>query len=236
MNKIVRSSRRLTTTFTRKWAGCLALCLTPAALAACTSGGAATSDVATTTQALDTASCGYTLSTDVGKANKNGFKVKLKIASADGSHLNTTGLTILIDSGAAQLTHVAHGSFTTSENGYLLSTIGGDDSGDTETDADVLSGKAYSFNLQFSGTYSKFVANVMSNSGVNCDQTAPSVKLTTSGGKVIPATAASMLVATASVNMIFSAQGSRSFTSSGSPRASHNIFAPMPPRRTKAIQ
>ncbi|HYQ04126.1 MAG TPA: endo-1,4-beta-xylanase [Polyangiaceae bacterium] len=181
MNKIVRSSRRLTTAFTRKWAGCLALCLTPAALAACTSGGAATSDVATTTQALDTASCGYTLSTDVGKANKNGFKVKLKIASADGSHLNTTGLTILIDSGAAQLTHVAHGSFTTSENGYLLSTIGGDDSGDTETDADVLSGKAYSFNLQFSGTYSKFVANVMSNSGVNCDQTAPSIKLTTSG-------------------------------------------------------
>jgi len=159
----------------------MALCLTPAALAACSSGGVAKSDVATTTQALEAPSCGYAISTDVGKANKNGFKVKLKITSTDGSPLNSSGISVLVNSGAAKLEKVSHGSFTQAENGYLLSTIGGDDSDDDAVDADVLEGKAYQFNLHFSGTYTQLTANIMSSSGVNCDQTAPNITLNASG-------------------------------------------------------
>ncbi|HET7542153.1 MAG TPA: endo-1,4-beta-xylanase, partial [Polyangiaceae bacterium] len=161
----------------------MALCLTPAALAACSSGEISKGEVARTTEQALVAgpSCGYSISTDVGKANKNGFKVKLKITSSDGSPLNSSGITVLVNSGAAQLEHVAHGSFTPAENGYLLSTIGGDDSEDGEVDADVLDGKAYQFNLHFSGAYTQLTANIMSSSGVNCDQTAPSLKLSTSG-------------------------------------------------------
>ena len=160
----------------------MAICLAPAAIAGCSSGETARNDVAaTTTQALEGPNCGYSISTDVGKPNKKGFKVKLKITNGD--HLGSTGFTVLVSAGAAKLVHVAHGSFrqsrtATSSAPSLRTTL---EEADGATDPDVLAGRAYLFNLKFEGPYTQLSAHIISSSGVNCDQTAPTVKLTTSG-------------------------------------------------------
>jgi len=176
-------SRRLSAAAARKLAGFGTLCLVPAALAACSSGDLRSGQVAaTTTQALEGPSCGYSISTDVKKPNKNGFGAKLKITNGD--HLGSTGFTVLVNAGAAKLVHVAHGTFQAVDNGYLLSTVASDDSSeplDGATDPDVLDGRSYLFNLKFEGSYSELTARIISSSGVNCDLTAPTVKLTTSG-------------------------------------------------------
>lgn len=169
---------------TTKWAGRLALCLTPATLAACAAGdvGESEAGLGTVSQAVvEGSSCGYSIKTDLKKQNKKGFKVKLKVKNPD--HIPSTGLTVLVNAGAAKLVHVAHGTFQQVENGYLLSTVSEPESLDEmeDEDADVMAGKAYRFNLKFEGTYEDLTAYIVSSSGVNCDQTAPSVELTTSG-------------------------------------------------------
>lgn len=175
----------------RRHVGLAALCCAPLTVLGCSnnSGQAETSQsVSSTTGALTNSACGYVLSADVSKANKKGFKAKIKISKADGSKLDpATSFSVLVNAGAATLTQVGHGTFQSTENGYLLSTISGDETDDDlavdgETpDPDVLGGKAYRFHLNFSGAYSTFVANIITTSGVACDQTAPSVQLTTSG-------------------------------------------------------
>ena len=180
-----RSSRGPITSASGRWAGFLAICLTPTAIAGCSSAETARNDVAAvTSQALSAATCGYSLSTDLRKANKKGFKVKLKITNTDGARLDTIGIAVLVNAGQAQLVNVAHGSFAPADNGYLLKTVPYAETleeMDGETDPDVISGKAYRFNLKFEGTYSQLSANIISNAGVNCDQTAPSVTLSSSG-------------------------------------------------------
>ncbi|HEV8550404.1 MAG TPA: endo-1,4-beta-xylanase, partial [Polyangiaceae bacterium] len=73
------------------------------------------------------------------------------------------------------------------ENGYLLSSLPSDETEDDlavddETpDPDVLAGKAYRFHLKFEGPYTQLIANILTTSGVACDQTAPTLKLAASG-------------------------------------------------------
>ncbi|HWP06634.1 MAG TPA: Ig-like domain-containing protein, partial [Polyangiaceae bacterium] len=139
------------------------------------------------TQAVTAApTCGYAVSAEVKKANKKGFKAKVKITNAAGGKLNSTGFTVLVNAGSAKLVKVGHGTFQAVEGGYLLSTIPAEETEDDRevddetSDPDVLAGKAYRFHLKFEGTYTALVANIISSSGVNCDQSAPSVQLTTS--------------------------------------------------------
>lgn len=163
--------------------GLSALILAPLALLGCSSSEPVDSAVGVTAQAVEAANCGYSLSVDVKKVNKKGFSATVKIMNSDG-HLATSGFTVLVNAGAAQLTHVGHGTFTAVEGGYLLSTVASDETEDDldgdDADPDVLNGRAYRFHLKFTGTYTTLKANIISSGGVNCDQTAPTVKLATS--------------------------------------------------------
>jgi GH35 family endo-1,4-beta-xylanase len=168
-----------------RWGKPLAFCLAAALAAGCSSVDAPDTDVAVVRQAVTGADCGYALSAEVTKVSKKDFKAKIKIKNAAGGHLDSTGFTVLVNAGAATLDKVGHGTFQTVENGYLLSTIPADETeddrdGDPE-DPDVLGGKAYRFHLKFKGAYTTLTANLISSSGVACDQAAPSVMLTTSG-------------------------------------------------------
>ena len=131
------------------------------------------------TGALESADCGYALSADVTKVSKKGFRAKIKIKTADGGRLGSTGFTVLVNAGAATLVKVGHGTFQKVENGYLLSTVHGAETEDDsrgrrpDDDADVLGGKAYRFHLKFEGAYTQLTANIISSSGATCDQTAP---------------------------------------------------------------
>jgi len=164
----------------RKWSGFLALCLAPAALAGCAVGEGLEGELGSKTEAATVVNCGYTVTAKIGKTNKKGFKAKLKVK--DLKQIQTTGLTVFVSAGAAKLVHVAHGSFTAVDGGYLLSTVPASESLDEmeDTDSDVLSGKAYRFNLKFEGEYTQLVTYVVSSSGSNCDQTVPTVQLTAS--------------------------------------------------------
>jgi len=167
----------------------LVLCTAPLALFGCsTSEPTEAATVSASTEAVTAApACGYTLSSEVKKVNKKGFTAKIKIKNAAGGKLNSTGFTVLVNGAAAKLVKVGHGTFQAVENGYLLSTIPAPETDedceiDDETpDPDVLAGKAYRFHLKFEGSYTQLVANIISSSGVNCDQTAPTISLTTSG-------------------------------------------------------
>ena len=170
--------------------GLVALCCAPLALLGCSTSdvGSGSESVSVASQAVEGATCGYSLAVEVKKANKKGFKAKLKITRADGGKLApATSFTVLVNSGAAQLVKVGHGTFSAVEGGYLLGTVNEAESDDDlevddeTSDPDVLAGKAYRFHLKFEGAYSELVANLISTSGVNCDQTAPTVQLTTSG-------------------------------------------------------
>jgi GH35 family endo-1,4-beta-xylanase len=182
-NKIKNRSKRLA-----KAAGRLGLLCAPLAFGACSSGNGpatATENVAVTSSALS--DCGFALSTQVSKANKKGFKATITVTSTNGGPLVTTGLTVLVNAGGNTLTKVGHGTFQAVENGYLLSTVAGDETADdlamddSQPSADELAGRAYRFHVWFDGTYSSLVANVMSSSGSACDQTAPTVSLAASG-------------------------------------------------------
>jgi endo-1,4-beta-xylanase len=167
----------------------LAFFSAPLALSGCsTSEASEAASVSVSTQAVTAApTCGYAVSAEVKKANKKGFKAKVKITNAAGGKLNSTAFTVLVNADAGKLVKVGHGTFQAVEGGYLLGTIPAAETDedcevDDETpDPDVLAGKAYRFHLKFEGSYTKLVANIISSSGVNCDQTAPSVRLTTSG-------------------------------------------------------
>ncbi|HET9933868.1 MAG TPA: Ig-like domain-containing protein, partial [Polyangiaceae bacterium] len=159
------------------------LFLTPLTLLGCSTSTEPERSVGVTAQAVEAANCGYSLCVEVKKASKKGFSATIKITNR-GGRLATSGFTVLVNSGAAQLTHVGHGTFKAVEGGYLLSTVGSAESaddldGDAADDPDVLSGRAYRFHLKFSGVYTTLKANIISSGGVNCDQTAPIVKLAT---------------------------------------------------------
>ena len=161
-------------------AGCLATGLALVALAGCTAAPASDAETAAVTGALASADCGYALSAEVRKVNKKGFRTRIKIKSTTGRKLNSTGFTVLVDAGAATLVKVGHGTFQKVENGYLLSTVQRpetrddcEDDGAPDDDDDVLGGKAYRFHLKFEGAYTQLTANIISSSGMACNQTAP---------------------------------------------------------------
>lgn len=165
----------------------MALCVAPLGLLGCSSGAAPqTESVGTTSQAVTSQACGYSVDAEVKKVTKKGFKAKIKIKNAAGGRLQSTGFTVHVNAGAASLVKVGHGTFQAVDGGYLLSTVNGDETADDlavddETpDPDVLAGRAYRFHLKFEGNYSALVANLIASSGVTCDQSAPSVSLTTS--------------------------------------------------------
>src|SRR4051812_30946784 len=115
----------------RRHVGIVALC---SALLACSNAGSraeATQGPGVTTEALTNAACGYALSAEVTKVSKKGFKAKIKITNANGGKLApATSFSVLVNGGAATLVKVGHGTFQSTENGYLLSTINGSESDD----------------------------------------------------------------------------------------------------------
>ncbi len=139
-------------------------------------------------EALTESDCGFSVSATVTKANKKGFRAWVKVQRTDGGRLDTSGLTVLVNAGDAELVKVGHGTFEEVENGYLLSTIDRsahrgdcDDEDSPEDDADVLAGRAYRFRLTFKGAPGELTANIISSDGVACDQSAPQVSLSASG-------------------------------------------------------
>jgi GH35 family endo-1,4-beta-xylanase len=191
----------------------LGLCFVPLALAACTggaNGGDGASTVGTTSEAVTGADCGFSVSTNIKKVNKKGFRAIVKVTRTDGGRLNTTGLSVLVNAGAATLVKVGHGTFQQVENGYLLSAVSGDETDDdcdgddsTPNDPDVLAGRAYRFHLKFEGTYTNLTTTMMASGGTTCDQAAPSVSLTTSG-ELFTSNGTLTLSATASDNVAVS--------------------------------
>ena len=194
LEEMRHSTSKLAAVFAWRNLGALALCCAPLALGACSNTGSrsdvssATESVGLASEALTSPACGYALAAEVTKVSKKGFRAKIKITNAAGGKLApATAFTVLVNAGAANLVKVGHGTFQTTENGYLLSSVAGAETADDlavddETpDPDVLAGRAYRFHLKFEGTYSQFVANIITTSGVACDQTAPTVQLSTSG-------------------------------------------------------
>jgi len=164
--------------------GALALLLAPFALGSCTSTESVNSEISVANQAVVGADCGYEVSSKVSRVSKKGFKVKIKVANVSG--VPSTGFSVLVNSGTAQLVKVGHGTFQATENGYLMSPVVSPeddeecDRDDETEDLEVLLGRAYRFHLKFEGAYSPIVANMISNNAINCDQAAPSITLSTS--------------------------------------------------------
>ena len=168
----------------------LALCCAPLTLWGCSTNDAAESEsVGVATQAIAStdsgAACGYSVDTEVKSVKKKSFRARITVTAANGGHLApATAFTVLVRAGAAKLVDVDHGTFEAAENGYVLSTIperGRHDCRHDDQPPEPLSGRAYRFDLTFEGPYTELVANIMSASGVACDQTAPTVQLATSG-------------------------------------------------------
>jgi len=178
------NSRRLRNA-ARRSIRAFSLCLASVAISGCASTESEKSEVGVASQALEGVDCGYAVAANVKRVTKKGFRATIKITN--GGRLMSTGFTVLVKAGAATLDHVGHGSFQAVEGGYLLSSNDleedCDDLEDDEKldDPDILMGKAYRFHLKFKGPYTALTANIISSSGANCDQTAPTVKLTTSG-------------------------------------------------------
>lgn len=172
----------------------LVACAAPLSMVGCSSGEhARTSDAGSDAigagrQAVVGADCGYSVSATVTKQSKKGFRARIKITSTTGGALSSTGVTVLVNSGAAQLVHVGHGTFQQVESGYLLKTVSDSEAeedlladGESANDPDVLAGRAYRFHLRFDGPYTALAANIISSSGLNCDQSVPTLKLSASG-------------------------------------------------------
>jgi len=166
--------------------GIFALGFMPLAVGGCSNTDNSRTETAIAREAVDVANCGYALTTEVKSVNKKGFKAKIKVSDTSGGRLQP--FTVLVNAGSAELVKVAHGTFQKVQNGYLLSTISPDqDCRDDEFDDDptedeaVTLGKKYRFGLKFSGSYTQLSTFIISANGVNCDQTAPTVKLTPNG-------------------------------------------------------
>ena len=118
--------------------------------------------------------CGYSVSTVVDSTGKKGFHAHVIVTNVDGSP--STGFTVNVNAGGAKLVSMTHGTFTVGPYGYILTP-------DTSLKRSELKlGHSFSMDLKFSGKYTSVVANVLSNDGVTCDEQAPTVSLTSSGG------------------------------------------------------
>jgi GH35 family endo-1,4-beta-xylanase len=152
----------------------IALCLAVPLVGACSSSGNST-HVGTSSEAVSvgTATCEYSVATDVHGVGAKGFNAHVTVTNVSGA--TSTGFSVLVNAGAAQLVNVAHGSFTPSEYGYLLSADA------SLANSQLNQGQTYTFELKFSGAYTQLSAEIISNDGVTCDQTPPTVSMTSSG-------------------------------------------------------
>jgi GH35 family endo-1,4-beta-xylanase len=152
----------------------LSSCVVPLLIAACSSGNdsrGAEGAVGQAQEAITGADCGFTVTSKVHGVGKKGFQVQVKVSNVSGA--TSTGFSVLVQAGQAQLVNVAHGSFQPTDNGYLLLAD------DSLADAQLDPGQTYTFELKFEGEYTSFTPVLMSSNGSKCDQEAPTVSLTT---------------------------------------------------------
>ena len=123
--------------------------------------------------ACGSAACGFTVTAQVDHDGKKGFKADVKVTNVSGTPSKV--FSVLLVAGDAQLVKVGHGSFQAVEGGYLLSPP-------DKLQKKVLDpGESHTFELKFQGDYTVLMPYFISNNGVNCDQTGPTVGLVTSG-------------------------------------------------------
>jgi GH35 family endo-1,4-beta-xylanase len=117
--------------------------------------------------------CDYSVAADVHGGGNKGFNAHVTVTNVSGA--TSTDFSVLVNAGDAQLVDVAHGTFQPSEYGYLLSPL------PSLADSQLDQGQTYTFELKFSGAYTQLITNIISNNGVDCDQTPPTISLTSSG-------------------------------------------------------
>jgi GH35 family endo-1,4-beta-xylanase len=161
----------------------------------------------TVTTDAGASTCGYSVSTVVDTIGSKGFNAHVIVTNVSGSP--STGFTVNVGAGAAQLVSMTRGTFTVGQYGYLLSP-------DTSLQSSQLQpGNSFSMELKFSGAYTSVVANVLTNDGVNCDQQAPTISMASSG-TLFTSNGTLTLSAQASDNV---AVGQVVFTQDGTPIA-----------------
>jgi GH35 family endo-1,4-beta-xylanase len=154
--------------------GVLFACVTPLLALACSS----THEAPDVEEGLGVAreaisDCGYSVVTEINSVKKTGFNAKITVTNVNGA--TSTGFNVLVNSGSAQLRHVAHGDFQTNEYGYLIVPNG------SIAISQLNPGQSYNFELQFDGTYTQLTSFMQSNGGTACDLTAPTINLDVSG-------------------------------------------------------
>jgi endo-1,4-beta-xylanase len=181
---------------TRHLAGAAAICGLPLFAGGCSTDSHSSSpeaNLGVVREAVVGADCGLAIESKVHGVSKKGFNVQVKVTNATGA--SAKAFTVLVQAGQAQLVNVAHGSFQTTDNGYLLSAD------DCLANSKLDPGQTYTFELKFSGTYTVFTPIIMSSNGASCDQQAPDVSLTQSGN-FFTAPGTLNLSATASDNVV----------------------------------
>ncbi|HET9958267.1 MAG TPA: endo-1,4-beta-xylanase [Polyangiaceae bacterium] len=166
------SGLRQVNTVARRSLRTVSFCLLPLAIAACSTAQGGDSDLGAASQAVEGADCGFSVTSDVHGINKKQFHAKIRVKNSSGA--TSTNFSVLIDAGGAQLVQSSKGTFTATENGYLLKP-------GEKTLGELEDGDDYQFELKFEGTYTRLNAYIQSNNGVACDQAAPTLKLTASG-------------------------------------------------------
>jgi GH35 family endo-1,4-beta-xylanase len=152
--------------------GLFGLLVTTLLVAACTSADPSTQRVAVAREGVTGSTCSYAVSTNVHGVSKNGFNVQVTVTNVSGD--TSTAFSVLVNAGAATLVDVAHGTFQPGEFGYLVSPLA------SLASSQLNQGQTYTFELKFSGAYTQLTANILSNDGTTCDQTAPTVSLSAS--------------------------------------------------------
>jgi GH35 family endo-1,4-beta-xylanase len=151
--------------------GLAGLLLATLLVAACTSGDPSMGVVR---EGVTGSTCYYSIATEVnGAGNGGGFNAKVTVTNVSGA--TSAAFSLLVDAGAAQLVHVANGTFQPVEFGYLVSPLA------SLANSQLNQGQTYTFELKFSGAYTQLNANILTNDGTTCDQTAPTISLSASG-------------------------------------------------------
>lgn len=149
-------------------ASLLAFSAVPIVGACSTADDAVLDDIGLARQGVIGVDCDLAVTAVLQTSSNSNFSARVTVTNNAGS--TASDFRILVRAGAAQLFQMDEGTFQVVEGGYLLSP----------GTSQLKSGKAYSFVLTFSGAYTGIAANVLSNAGVQCDNTPPAVTLTTS--------------------------------------------------------
>lgn len=157
--------------------GSIALSMAVPLFAGCgSSADTSSTQVGTASEAVtgvSASTCDYSVASEVRHVGKKGFHAYVTVTNVSGA--NSKDFSVLVNAGAAKLVDVDHGSFQPSEYGYLLSPV------DRLAKHPLKQDHTYRFKLKFEGAYTQLTANIISNNGVDCDQTAPTINLTSSG-------------------------------------------------------